>query len=67
NFKPYFADGLYNIKTFNKLLTYLHTKYYNYNRKEKVIYEFNDLKFEMNRDFQEFYNKFIYLVGEYNR
>ncbi|KAK3400872.1 hypothetical protein B0T20DRAFT_348129, partial [Sordaria brevicollis] len=51
NFKPYFADGLYNIKTFNKLLVYLRAEYYNYDRKEKAIYEFNDLKFEINRDF----------------
>ncbi|KAK3402715.1 hypothetical protein B0T20DRAFT_342313, partial [Sordaria brevicollis] len=51
DFKLYLADGLYNIKTFNKLFAYLRIKYYNYNRKEKAIYEFNDLKFEMSRDF----------------
>ncbi|KAK3399639.1 hypothetical protein B0T20DRAFT_349181, partial [Sordaria brevicollis] len=51
NFKPYFADGLYNIKTFNKLFAYLYAKYYDYNRKEKAIYEFNNLKFEISGDF----------------
>ncbi|KAK3403014.1 hypothetical protein B0T20DRAFT_343454, partial [Sordaria brevicollis] len=51
NFKPYFVNNLYNIKIFNKLLVYLYTEYYNYNRKEKAIYKFNDLKFEINGDF----------------
>ncbi|KAK3400937.1 hypothetical protein B0T20DRAFT_347959, partial [Sordaria brevicollis] len=65
NLKPYLADGPYNIKTSNKLFAYLRAEYYNYNRKEKVIYEFNDLKFEISGDFQEFYNKFVRLIGEY--
>ncbi|KAK3395971.1 hypothetical protein B0T20DRAFT_360359, partial [Sordaria brevicollis] len=51
NFKPYFVNNLYNIKIFNKLFAYLYVKYYNYDRKEKAIYEFNNLKFEINRDF----------------
>ncbi|KAK3401649.1 hypothetical protein B0T20DRAFT_317434, partial [Sordaria brevicollis] len=65
--KLYFADNLYNIKTSNKLFAYLHAEYYNYNRKEKIIYEFNDLKFEISENFQKFRNKFVRLVGEYNR
>ncbi|KAK3398118.1 hypothetical protein B0T20DRAFT_354887, partial [Sordaria brevicollis] len=51
DFKPYFADSLYNIKTSDKLFAYLRIEYYNYNRKEKVIYEFNNLKFEISGDF----------------
>ncbi|KAK3402809.1 hypothetical protein B0T20DRAFT_342442, partial [Sordaria brevicollis] len=51
DFELYFADGLYSIKTFNKLFAYLRVEYYNYNRKEKAIYEFNNLKFKISRNF----------------
>ncbi|KAK3399833.1 hypothetical protein B0T20DRAFT_349622, partial [Sordaria brevicollis] len=51
NLEPYFADGLYNIKISNELLAHLYTEYYDYNCKEKAIYKFNDLKFEINSNF----------------
>ncbi|KAK3402852.1 hypothetical protein B0T20DRAFT_342279, partial [Sordaria brevicollis] len=51
DFKFYFINSPYSIKTFNKLFVYLRVEYYNYDRKEKVIYEFNNLKFEISGDF----------------
>lgn len=41
--EPYFGDGLYCIKTSQELLDYLKNEYYNYNYKEKAIFEFNKL------------------------
>ena len=66
--EPYFRkEGPYYIRTFNELIIYLKNEYYNFNYKKKVIYEFNDLKFEINANFQEFYNKFVRLANKYYR
>ncbi|KAK1778802.1 LOW QUALITY PROTEIN: hypothetical protein QBC45DRAFT_412987 [Copromyces sp. CBS 386.78] len=53
------------ITDLNALLDYLKNEYYDYNRKEKAIFEFNELVFKMNQDFQDFCNSFVRLA-EFN-
>ncbi|KAK1778861.1 hypothetical protein QBC45DRAFT_308592, partial [Copromyces sp. CBS 386.78] len=41
--EPYLGEGPYYIKTSQQLLDHLKNEYYDYNRKEKAIFEFNEL------------------------
>ncbi|EGO53839.1 hypothetical protein NEUTE1DRAFT_70014, partial [Neurospora tetrasperma FGSC 2508] len=65
--EPYLGDGPHCLKNSQQLLDHLKNEYYDHNRKEKAILEFNELKFKMNEDFQEFRNAFVRLAGECNR
>ncbi|KAK3947803.1 hypothetical protein QBC32DRAFT_374021 [Pseudoneurospora amorphoporcata] len=56
--EPYLGDSPHYIKTSQQLLDHLKNEYYDHNRKQKAILEFNELAFKINQNFQEFWNAF---------